>query len=494
MAQPPGIDALLRRAAAQQQAGRCAEALEACDTALRRAPSHPEALHGRAVALAALGRREEALAEFARVVRLRPGNAQAIHNHAATLHHLGRFAEALAGFEEAVRLSPAYAEAWFNRGNALRALERHDDALDAYAEAVRLRPGYADALLNRSTLLQDRGRFAEAMEGYLAALQARPDFPGAAWNLSLLLLLQGAYRDGWRLYESRLLEPGLRDGYPRLPVPAWRGDADLRGRTLLVHAEQGLGDVLQFARYVPLLRARGVSVVFGVHKALVPLMATGLAGPEVTVVTDGDPLPPVDASCPVMSLPLAFGTTLETVPWTGPYLRADAAKVAAWHERLGPPGRLRVGVVWSGRAEHRNDRNRSLALQQLLPLLALPVEWHSLQREYRPADEVLLRDTPAIRQHQDHLRDFSDTAALAACLDVVLTVDTSVAHLAGALGRPVWILLPHVPDFRWLLEREDSPWYPTARLFRQPAPGQWAPVLARVRRELALLRNRGGRG
>lgn len=492
MPQPPALDALRRQADEAQRAGRPADALAAWEALLRRAPRRAEALHGRAVALSALGRREEALADFAEVVRQGPGIAASHLNHAATLHHLGRFAEALAGFDEALRLDPGYADAWCNRANALRALERHDEARESYTEALRLRPGYPEALLNRGTLLHAAGRYDEAGRDFVAALQARPDFASAAWNLSLLLLLQGDFRGGWGLYESRMLEPGMRDQYPRLPVPAWRGAEPLDGRTLLVHAEQGFGDVLQFVRYVPLLQARGASVVLAVQPPLVPLMA-GLGG-AVRVVPYGDPLPPLDASCPVMSLPLAFGTTLETVPWTGPYLHADAARVAAWRARLGPPGPLRVGLVWSGRAGHQNDRNRTLPLRELLPLLALPVEWHSLQREYRPDDAALLAAHPALRQHQAHLGDFADTAALAACMDVVLTVDTSVAHLAGALGRPVWILLPHVPDFRWLLAREDSPWYPTARLFRQPAPGQWAPVLARVRRELALLRNRGGRG
>jgi hypothetical protein len=254
----------------------------------------------------------------------------------------------------------------------------------------------------------------------------------------------------------------------------------LSGKTILLYAEQGVGDCLQFARYAPLVARRGARVLLAVHRELKALLSN-LAD---AVFAEGEPLPPFDLRCPLLSLPLAFGTTLATIPDNVPYVHADAEQVARWQTRLGPSGSLRVGLAWSGNPAHKNDYRRSLAFDCLAPVLALPdVQFVSLQKKVRPADAERLRRSPLIDLAAE-LNDFADTAAVVASLDLVIAVDTAVAHLAGAMGKPTWVLLPFSPDWRWLLDRDNSPWYPTARLFRQPRIGDWASVIARVAEEL----------
>jgi hypothetical protein len=293
-----------------------------------------------------------------------------------------------------------------------------------------------------------------------------------------LLLLRGEYLEGWSLYEWRSKGDDAPAKFPSFSQPSWRGEFDISGKRLLIHAEQGFGDLIQFSRYAPMVLSKGAEVILEVPKPLVTVMQT--LHPEVSIAVQGEPLPEFDFHCPVMSLPYAFKTTVETVPSSDCYVSADPAKVALWQEKLGATSATRVGLVWSGSATHKNDHNRSIALTDLLPLLDTPCEWHSLQKEYREGDLAVLEGVPQLHQHQDDLIDFSDTAALIECLDLVITVDTSVAHLAGALGKPVWILVPALHDFRWLLDRTDTPWYPSAQLFRQSEAGEWEPTILRV--------------
>jgi tetratricopeptide (TPR) repeat protein len=497
------------RGAALLGLGRLDEARAAFDAALALAPAYAEAHNNRGYALKALGEAEEALGAFDRALALKPDYAEAHNNRGAVLLDLGHADTALAAFDAALALAPAYAEAHFNRGNALKAgdrleaalaaydaalalgpdaegysnrgnvrkeLKRLDAALADYDAALALKPDYAEAHNNRGAVFVDLNRLEAALAAYDRALALKPDYVEAHWNKAVLLILQGEYLEGWALYEWRLRREDGRDDYHRFPQPAWRGGEDLRGKRILVHGEQGFGDVVQFCRYLPQLRALGAEIVFEAPRALVPLVAT-LDCP-MTLVAKGDALPAVDVCCPLMSLPHAFATTVETIPAATPYLHADADKLGRWRQALGDTERLRVGLVWSGSTGHKNDAQRSMRLQDLLPLMALPVEWHALQKEYRDHDLELLARHPEIRQHAHALGDFADTAALIACMDLVISVDTGVAHVAGALGKPVWVLLPFAPDYRWLLEREDSPWYPTARLFRQAAIGDWPGVVA----------------
>ena len=366
------------------------------------------------------------------------------------------------------------------RGAALHELKRLDEALVSYDKALAINPKYADAYNNRGSALKELKRTDEALASYDKALAINPEYADAYFNKSVLLLLMGQYLEGWELYEWRLKKD--KDDYPAFPKLAWRGQQDIQRKRLLIHAEQGLGDVIQFCRYVDQIKLLGAEVILEVPESLVSFVST-LTCP-MTVVAKGTPLPEFDAYCPIMSLPYVFKTTLETIPSVTPYLSSDARKVHKWKARLQDEHRLKVGLVWSGSEHHRDDMSRSIRLEDLLPLTDLPAEWHSLQKDVRKHDAEKLRQHPEIHQHQSELNDFSDTAALVHCLDLVISVDTSVAHVAGALGKPVWILLPFLPDFRWLLDRGDSPWYPSARLLRQPKIGDWRSVVEMLRRAL----------
>jgi tetratricopeptide (TPR) repeat protein len=341
----------------------------------------------------------------------------------------------------------------------------------------------AGAYVNYGVALQWLGRFQDAIAAFDRALQLDSDCVDAHWNSALLRLMHGDYETGWKQYEWRWRKPDFNQvGRPGGPM--WLGQTPLEGIRLYLVNEQGFGDTLQMMRYAALARERGATVLLNVDPALKELAATvpGVA----RVVSGGDPVA-YDMWTPMMSLPLAFGTTLETVPNKVPYISADPAKVAAWRERLGETRRPRVGLAWSGRAAHANDRNRSLRLAELVPLLDADAEFISLQREYREADRPLLADLP-IRDVSEQLTNFSDTAALIEILDLVIAVDTSVAHLAGALARPFCVMIAYVPDFRWGLTGDTTPWYPTAKLLRQPRPGDWGSVIDRARAEIAALK------
>lgn len=381
--------------------------------------------------------------------------------------------EALACFDEALRLDPGYADGHFNRAQALGALDRPDDAVLAYEAALALAPERADVAHNLAGALMEANRPLEAAERFAAL-----DGDEARFSQALALLVAGDLPRGLELYEARLSIPsmavGRHDGIPR-----WNGE-NPRGRTILVHAEQGLGDTIQFLRYVRLLANAGARVVAEVPATLLELART-LRGAAKVVMT-GEALPRCHFQIPVMSLARAFGTTLETAPAACPYLWPPPARTESWAARLPKAGgRMRVGVAWSGSAAFRNDRRRSMRVQTLAPLLARPgCLFHVLQTEVRPDDRTWLSAHREVHDAGWQFVDVSDTAAVTAMMDVVISVDTSVAHLAGALAVPVFVLLPYAPDWRWLLGRDDSPWYPTARLFRQRAPGGWDDVVRRA--------------
>jgi hypothetical protein len=311
--------------------------------------------------------------------------------------------------------------------------------------------------------------------------------PAGDWNLSLLQMLTGDFEAGWAGREARWNTPALTFAYPKFSQPMWLGQESIEGKTILVHVDEGLGDTIHFVRYVPMVAARGARVILVVADAVYPLLSGITGASQCLPLSAGVPLG-FDMHCPIGSLPLAFGTRLDTIPSEVSYLPSPAeAKVRAWEDRLGPHDRLRVGLVWSGNPAHKNDHNRSLPLQTLSCILDADATFVSLQKDSKADDKAFLHERTDIVDLTEHLTDFSETAALVSCLDLVITVDTSVAHLAAALGRPTWILLPYVPDYRWLLDRDDSPWYPTARLFRQTETRDYADVLDRVRTALQTL-------
>jgi hypothetical protein len=392
----------------------------------------------------------------------------------------GRWEAALESYAAALVQNPQLIEAHLNRGNVLQVVERWDDALEAYERVLALRPDDTLALSNRGIVLKELHRFEEALEAFDRAIASDPTNVTARYNRGLLTLLLGRLPEGLADFEARWEDPhgALRTVRREFAAPRWTGRETLAGRRILLYAEQGFGDTLQFCRYVPLLAAEGAEVILEVPAALVTLLAD-LEG-VARIVAAGRPLPPFDYHCPLMSVPLARRTTLASVPHPIPYLRPEAAKVESWRQRLERVPRPWVGLAWAGSPVHRNDRNRSIPLQTLLA--ALPGERHyiSLQKVVPAPDRPVLAVARQMHDWTDELHDFSDTAALMEALDLVIAVDTSVVHLAGGLCRPCWVMLPFHPDWRWLLERQDSPWYASLVLFRQVRRGDWTEVLARV--------------
>jgi tetratricopeptide (TPR) repeat protein len=488
-ARPDYAEAHSNRGNALKELRRFEEASASYDRAIMLRPDFVEAHVNRGNALHELQRFEEALASHDRALMLRPGYAEAHSNRGNALHELKRFEEALASYDHALTLRPDYAEAHSNRGNALQELKRFEDAVASYDRALALRGDLAEAYSNRGNALKELARFEEALASYEAALAVRPDFADAHFNEAMCRLLIGDLLPGWQKNEWRWETEQIRNGKRSFSRPLWLGSDEIAGRTILLHAEQGLGDTIQFCRYAPLVAARGARVILEVQRPLHDLMS--MLPSTVQVVSAGDPLPEFDLHCPLLSLPLAFATQLETIPSATPYLCAQEGKTRVWRERLSKHHKPKIGLVWAGNPRkelpgaNRIDGQRSIALDRLAPLFQVTAcEFFSLQK----GDDAVrqLRDSDLRQQVidcTDDLHDFSDTAGN---LDLVISVDTSMAHLAGALGRPFWLLNRYNTCWRWLLDREDSPWYPTARLFRQDTTREWDPVIARVAAALRI--------
>jgi tetratricopeptide (TPR) repeat protein len=465
---------------ALRDAKRFDEALACYESAIALVPLNAESHFQRGNILRDQGLHEASLAAYNDALRLQPAHAEALNGRGNAYYALEKLPEARAAYEAALALKPDFADALSNCAVVLRLQGQHAQALALYDRAIAARPDFSEAYVNRGVALCDLGRYDEALAGYKHVLARKPDDPLARMNGAMLDLLLGNLEQGWPGYEFRWQAGNFPK--PDLGVPQWRGEGDLAGKRILLHAEQGLGDTIQFVRYAPLIAARGARVVLQVQPALKPLLAT-LAGVE-SVLADGDKLPSIDLHCPLLSLPLAFGTTLASIPGQTPYLSVDPTRAARWLEKLGPTQKRRIGVVWSGNPIHKNDRNRSISLAALAPLFAIDADFVSLQKEIRTEDRLALANLPNFRHFGDDLKDFSDTAALIAAVDLVIGVDTSVLHLAGALGKRTFALLPQNPDWRWLLARNDSPWYPSFRLFRQNTRGIWGSVLSELTKNL----------
>lgn len=476
------FDALHRFGMLRTQQGRWDEAARLLTDALRQDPTSAEAHCNLGNALHEAQRHEEAIASYSMAIALKADFADAHNNLGNTLNTVLRHEEAIASCRKALTIKADLAEAHYNIGNALYALDRHGEAIASYRSALAIKPEDVEAHNNLGLALSDLNRQAEAIAHLDRALALRPEFADAHWNRGLALLATGDYENGWDEYEWRW-RTKVTAPMQNFPRPLWRGDTDLRDKTVLLHADQGLGDTIQFARYAPLVAARGARVVLQVLSPLKELMS-GLEGVEA-IVSRGDPLPEFDCHCPLSNLPRVFGTRLEDLPGPTPYLRASASRVEKWETLLAGRCRPRIGLTWSGNRNNRKLRHRSIALERLLPLLSVGGAcFVSLQKDRSDDDAAMLLGLPEIVHLGDRLDDFADTAAAVSALDLVISIDTAIAHLAGALEKPVWILLPFTQDWRWLLDREDSPWYPSARLFRQRRVGDWDSVIERVRTEL----------
>lgn len=471
--QPHCTDALNNAGIVLAATGDAEAAVASYDRALALRPDFPEAFNNRGVALKALGRYQEAVASFSAATGLRPDYFAALRNQAETLVVLKQPAAALACYERALQLEPADPLLYNNRSAMLRELGRYEEALLSAERALALQPHYPDALNNRGVVLGALGRHAEALQSFRAALALQPDNINAHWNLSLCLLRLGEFAEGWREHEWRWSKPEFLQHIYNFPQPRWQGYEDIRGRTILLSAEQGLGDAIQFVRYVRLVEERGAKVLLFVPEPLVELFAASFPGLQVFSETVG--LPHFDFQCPLLSLPLAFATRMETIPASVPYLQAPVSRVAAWEAQWRATEPKQIGLVWAGNASHANNSNRSIPLRALASLLSNDnCRFFSLQKGMTQEDRMWLDGFPQVSILDETLKDFADTAAVISRLDLVITVDTAVAHLVGALGKPVWILLPFISDWRWLPGRKDSLWYPTARLYWQPKTGDWS--------------------
>jgi len=488
---------------------RYGEALEASDRALALDPNFLRAWTGRGDILCELNRYDEGVVAFDKALALETRYSIAWLGRGNALFGLKDYQEALVAYDKALALGPALTTAWIGRGNCCFELKRNEEAREAHEQALKLEPTSVAALIGLGTVQSDMrqdglaianfykatalapddkaawiglgkvyyesNRDAEALQSFQRALELDPDYHEAHYNKSLVKLALGDYDEGWRLFESRRK---MRFGHLTVRDEThqpWLGETDVSGKTVFAFAEQGLGDTIQFYRYLKNFESLGCHVVFEAPPPLVPLLAEQKK--PIRVIARGDATPKFDVLFPLMSAPLAFKTTLGTIPASIPYLSASSDRAALWRNRLGAKRKTRIGLAWSGSPGSVNDVRRSIPLKFLLPIIGDNAEWFLLQKDVRDGDQESLNATPAIIKHAETFTDFRDTAALIAELDLVISVDCVISHLAGAMGKPVWILLAYHADYRYLRDRDDNPWYPTARLFRQKMEGDWTSVI-----------------
>jgi len=479
------IPSHFQRAFALHQSGNMDQAELMYRQILVKDPAQPDALHYLGMILQTKGNGKEAVKLFDRALKSHPNNPACYANRAVALFKLGQTEAALLDYDHAITLEPNLSEAYFNKGDAMHSLDRHEEALACYDRAIAIRDNYPTAHLGRGVVLESMGRFGEALKSYQCAAKLKPDYAEAHHAEALVLLKQADYAAGWTKYEWRWqMEDNKLPQHlqAQLNKPLWLGSGSLDGKTIYLHAEQGFGDTIQFCRYVYQVAELGANIVLSVPSALKPLMGHF---PNVSLLLDSnEKLDAFDCHCPLMSLPLALQTRLDTIPSKVPYLFSQPDKIASWQKRLGERVMPRIGLAWSGNI--KPDPKRAIPLCYLLNLFAGDKALFSLQKELRPNDQRVFDEQTSLSHFGGQLNDFGDTAALIEHMDLIISVDTSVAHLAGAMGKPVWLLLPFNSDWRWLLERDDSPWYPSVRLFRQENSDDWEGVLAKVKAALAV--------
>ena len=472
------------RACALHAMGRHADAVGSYNRVIALQPEHSRAYNNRGVALRDLGQDALAVESFERAMALRPGDPQPLNNLGLALKHLRQYQAAIDCHDRGLALDPGYAIGWYNRGLALREIGDPAAAVASHDRAIAINPSAGEFHCDRGLALHDLGQLEAAIDSFDRCIALLPDYPDAHWNKALALLAMGDFEQGWPLYEWRWRNAKTGLVMRQFAQPLWLGQEPLAGKSILLHCEQGLGDAIQFFRYASMLSAMGAAVSVEAPAALLALFKNSAHG--FNVVKVGSDLSAFDFHCPLLSLPLALNTTLATIPHRDSYLLSDPDKVALWSDRLGPAVRPRIGLVWSGNASHHHDQHRSVPLGQLLPHLPPGFDYVSLQKELRDSDRAALESQPGLRHFGPLLEDFADTAALCQLMDRVISVDTSVAHLSAALGRETHLLLPPAPDWRWLREREDSPWYASVTLHRQERGAGWDPTLQALGAALAV--------
>ncbi len=452
------------------------------ETALTLDPQHADALMTLGVMSQEMGRHEAAVGLYTQAIAQNPAKAEAYSNLGAVLFELNRFEDALETLQAAIDIAPQLVNAWSNLGATLMKLYQYEPALDAFDQVLKLEPQNVDAYCYQGLILHDLHRLEEAMACYDKALAIDPQSTLALWHQSICLLLQGDFEQGWPAYEARWQHKKLNLTLRDYPQPRWTGSETLKGKSILIYAEQGLGDTLQFARFIPRLIEQGAQVSFEVQPPLVSLLARCL--PLAHVYGMGEQSPAFDLHVPLLSLPGILQCTATTIPMPNGYLSAASHKIAEWQQRLGPAQRPRVGLVWRGNPAHQNDRSRSMSLETLLQALPQDADYICLQNQIHPQDNQTLEITNRVRTYAQDLKDFEDTAALCELMDMVITVDTSVAHLSAALGQKTRVLIPFSPDWRWMLHGAETHWYRTMHLYRQTTPGSWTQVLANLQQDL----------
>ncbi|WP_459711132.1 tetratricopeptide repeat protein [Paraburkholderia sp. 2C] len=475
--QPDFVDAIYNSAVVLERLGRLEDALARCDRVLALNAQHAPALANKGNVLHALQRFAAALESYDASLEIASSSLEVLCNRAHTLTNLRREPEALESCERAIAIDETYAPAWYHRGCVLHRMHRYEEAIASHDRVLASDPDDKPSRYQRGNALRSLMRHEEALIEFDRVLELEPQHMMTHFSKAFVYLQMGDFEKGWPEYEWRWREAQVGAFRRSFAQPLWLGEEPIEGKTILLHAEQGLGDTLQFCRYAKLVKSLGARVIVEAQASLKSLLAD-VEGVD-QVVSAGEPLPPFDVHTPLLSLPLAFQTELSSIPGGVPYLRTSDEHVVHWQGLLGTRSRPRIGIAWSGNPNHLDDHNRSIPLEELLGRLPDSVEWVSVQKFVRGEEQALLEKSN-VRHFGEVISDFSDTAALMQCLDCVLSVDTSVAHLAGALGRPVWIMLPYLPDWRWLLGRDDSPWYPTARLFRQTSAGEWSDVFERI--------------
>jgi hypothetical protein len=483
---PRSALAHLNRGNTLREMGDLQRAVADYEQAIAIEPGYAEAYFNLGVVLQGCQQPDRALICYRKAVGLKPGFAEAYFALGNVLQEHGQLDAAIVSLQEATRLLPEFVAAYCNLGNLLKEVGRLDDAIAVYAEAIRLQPDFAVAYCNLGNVQKEKQQFQLAIANYTQATTLNPDFAEAHWNRSLVHLLLGEFEAAWPLFEWRWKAKKNNISLPDFRRPLWLGERALTGQTILICWEQGFGDTIQFCRYVPIVKTLGAKVLLVVPPSLVPLLKT-LDGVDQVLGPD-EPVSDFDYYCPLMSLPLAFRTTLISIPAPSAYLHADENRMQFWKAKLPHAGRKRVGIAWSGSA---TNKSRSLPLAELIEHLPGHLDYVCIQKDVTDVERGILAEQNMYCFDQD-IADFSDTAALCGLMDLVISIDTSAAHLAGAMGKPTWVLLPHLPDWRWLLDRSDNPWYPSMRLFRQEEMGAWDTVLQRVNHTLLQLFPAGG--
>lgn len=460
---PDSADAYLQCGLAYIGMNHLVQAIACMDRAIQLCPNDALAYFNRGVALARLGHFDAAIDAYEIATTCHSDFPEAYFNWGNALQSLKRYELAVAAYDKAIAIRQNFADAFTNRGNALKSLDRHQEAIGSYAAAIECKSDNVEAWLNMGVAHYESLDIDKAVVCYDRALEINSQYEEAHWNKALALLLNGDLENGFKLHEWRWKRRTFSSKHRDFKQPLWLGDESLQGKIILLHAEQGLGDTIQFCRYCEEVQRMGATVLLEVQAPLVGLLSS-LRGVS-RLISQGDIVPDFDFHCPLMSLPLAFKTRLDTVPASHHYLSSESDKRAAWKLKLAAINYPKVGLAWSGSDKHKNDKNRSIELAALMEELPPHYAYVSLQKEIRQSDLVAL-EKYNISHFEDAIEDFSDTAALCDLMDFVISVDTSVAHLAGALGKPVHLLLPEVPDWRWMLAREETPWYPSMKIYR----------------------------